>query len=371
MTELHTINSHIHLPLPLRKRILFLVMLLSLGILFLEGTARLFFPDETPEPVVPTSIGQWDATLGWSLMPDSHATSQRIGYDIEYRINSQGLRDVETPYHKPPGTFRIVLLGDSRTFGFGVPIDKHFTTLLEGYFNNVEVINMGIKGFGVDQQLLYLRKEGFRYEPDIVMAYVAHYGGHRHMHTRRFGRSKPRFLLVDGELVLNNCPVPAVNGTHDSGIVRRIHRSLCRHSRVYKGFRDGLAHLLSPQIAHASVQQECHSHKRLEDDTFTRRLHELGEAIVYAMHEESRQHKAQFVLVTQIEQLHEAARGKGMISVDVSRPLSNSGFLLPDNLLHINESGNGVLAWELARFLEANHLIPHAHLNTEYCGKLR
>jgi hypothetical protein len=72
--------------------------------------------------------------LGWSLRPFSHGTSNRTGYDIEYRINSKGLRDEETTYEKPEGSFRIVLLGDSRTFGFGVPIEKHFSTLLEGYF---------------------------------------------------------------------------------------------------------------------------------------------------------------------------------------------------------------------------------------------
>jgi hypothetical protein len=57
--------------------------------------------------------------------------------------------------------------------------------------------------------------------------------------------------------------------------------------------------------------------------------------------------------------------------VKVSKPLSNTGFLLPDKLLHISESGNGVLAWELARFLESNNLIPPKHLKKELCGELR
>ncbi len=68
---------------------------------------------------------------------------------VEYRINSKGLRDNETTYDKPEGVFRIVVIGDSNTFGVGVPIEKHFTRLLEGYFRDLEVINLGVGGFGM------------------------------------------------------------------------------------------------------------------------------------------------------------------------------------------------------------------------------
>lgn len=47
------------------------------------------------------------------------STSKRTGYEIEYLINSKGLRDSETTYEKPEGIFRIVLVGDSHTFGYG------------------------------------------------------------------------------------------------------------------------------------------------------------------------------------------------------------------------------------------------------------
>ena len=80
--------------------------------------------------------------------------------------------------------------------GYGVPIEQHFSKLLEGYFRDVEVINMGVSGYGVDQELLALRNEGVRYHPDVVIAYVAHFGDQRHMYADRWGKPQPEASLV-------------------------------------------------------------------------------------------------------------------------------------------------------------------------------
>ena len=344
----------------LRNKILLMFISVFIGVLFLEGATRLFLSNRLLDPTIPPNVGQFDEIYGWSLKPLSHGTSNRTGYEIEYRINSKELRDDETSYEKPEGTFRIVLIGDSRTFGFGVPIEKHFSTILEGYFEEVEVINMGIGGFGVDQELLYLRSEGFRYEPDLVLAYVAHYGNHRHMYTERFGKQKPRFVLIDGELVLTNSPV--VDSSYFSlGTPRKIHRWFHRHSGAYEILHSGLVRLMRP------VRENQRDEKRIEDEAFRNELNDLGEALIFAMHEKSLKQGATFVLVTHIDGLHldglhEAALEKQILSLDVSRPLANDQFPLPGNLQHINESGNGVLAWEIAKFLQTKQLIPIKHL---------
>ena len=349
--------------LSLRKRLFFVFIIVLLGVLSLEGATRLFLSDKKPEPVVPMDVKQFNEMLGWSLRPLSHGISNRTGYEIMYRINSKGLRDDETSYEKPEGIFRIVLLGDSRTFGYGVPIEKHFSTLLEGYFKGLEVINMGVSGFGVDQELLYLRSEGFRYEPDIVLVYVAHYGDHRHMHTNRWGKAKPRFVLIDGELVLTNSPV-ADSSSLTPGILRKIHHCFLRHSKAYAILRNGLLNLIRQEPQQALGQKQ-HDDKNLEDESFRNNLYDLGEALTFAMHKESLKHGATFVLVTPIKVLHEASQEKQILSLYVRGPLANHKFSLPDNLMHINESGNGVLAWEIAKFLKTNQLIPIEHLNDQ------
>jgi hypothetical protein len=327
-----------------------------LGALFLEGAARLYLSIKGVDPAVPGEIGQLDERLGWSLKPLSYSVSNRTGYEIEYRINSKGLRDEETAYEKPEGRFRIVLLGDSRTFGFGVSIEKHFSTLLEGYFKDVEVINMGVGGFGVDQEFLSLRSEGFRYRPNLVLAYVAHYGAHRHMHTERFGKKKPRFVLIDGKIALTNSPV--VDG---QSALRNIHGWFERHSKAYGILHNRLLGLISKN----QLSQTQQDKQNLKDEAFRKELHALGAAIIYAMHEASSKHGASFLLVTQVAELHQATLDKEILSLDVSRPLSNNKFSLPDDLGHINEAGNGVLAWEIASFLRRNRLIPVKHLQDQ------
>lgn len=96
-----------------------------------------------------------------------------------------------------------------------------------------------------------------------------------------------------------------------------------------------------------------------QNASFRKELYDLGAAIIYAIHKETSEHGATFVLITQIEELHEACLEEKILSPNVTEPLANSKFALPDNLQHINESGNGILALEIAKFLKTNHLIPH------------
>lgn len=314
-----------------------------------------------PEPIVPPEVGEFSTVLGWALRPGASASSSRTGRPITYRINSLGLRDDETHHAKPPGTYRIVLLGDSRTFGYGVPIEQHFSRLLEAYFERLEVINMGVSGFGVDQELLFLREEGFRYQPDLVMAYVAHFGDHRHMSAKRWGQPKPRFLLQGGELVLTNSPVPTAYEGMD--LPHRIDWFLTHHSPIYRDLAHSLVLVLkrgagAPQPGPDQTQAD---EEAARDPEFMERLHEVAAAILQQMDRESAAHRARFVLVTQVGRLYADCPRLGLTCLDVSEPLSNALFELSDGLQHVNESGNGVLAWEIAEFLRQGGLVPDRH----------
>ena len=113
------------------------------------------------------------AELGWSHTPGKEG-DWIVGEDrIHVKINSKGLRDKEYPYRKKEGTFRILVLGDSFTEGFQVPLDDTFCKVLEYELNRngreFEVINAGFAGVGTDYELLFLRREGYKYCPDLVM----------------------------------------------------------------------------------------------------------------------------------------------------------------------------------------------------------
>jgi hypothetical protein len=113
-----------------------------------------------------------DPELGQRLAP---------GYDgwfagVPVHINSLGFRDArDYSLAKSPGTFRILVFGDSVTFGHGALADTTYPYLLEQRLRqwrpdvNWEVWNLGVPGYNTTQELKYLERVGPRYQPDLVI----------------------------------------------------------------------------------------------------------------------------------------------------------------------------------------------------------
>ncbi len=110
-------------------------------------------------------LRQPDPLLGWKLRPDASRRAVRSGYEVSYRTNAQGHRDAPLL----PGRFRILLLGDSQTFGIGVPSGQRFSELLEAELPGVEVVNAAVPGYGVHQMARALERDGMSLQPDLVI----------------------------------------------------------------------------------------------------------------------------------------------------------------------------------------------------------
>lgn len=145
----------------------------------------------------------FDERLGWRNIPNWRATTN--GRSLT--INSKGLRGREYPYEKPDGTTRILVLGDSFTWGYGVGDNEVFTNVLERQLaGSYEVINTGVSGWGTDQEYLFLVNEGLRYSPDIViLAFFLMNDPVENISPRVYEMNKPVFL--DERLTLGNVPV--------------------------------------------------------------------------------------------------------------------------------------------------------------------
>jgi lysophospholipase L1-like esterase len=101
----------------------------------------------------------------WHTSPEMRA---------EFRINSKGIRsDREDAFEKAPGTLRVVCLGDSFTQGYEVEVESSYPYLLEKALRErglrVEVLNLGVSGFGTAEELIMLTEYGLRFDPDAVV----------------------------------------------------------------------------------------------------------------------------------------------------------------------------------------------------------
>jgi lysophospholipase L1-like esterase len=113
------------------------------------------------------------------LMSHVHIpNSEAVLMGVPVRINSHGFRDPEYPVAKPADTFRILLLGDSLTFGWGVRASDRFSTLLEQDLSQLvktvtgkklHIVNTGIGNYNTVQEVNLFRDIGRKFKPDLVI----------------------------------------------------------------------------------------------------------------------------------------------------------------------------------------------------------
>lgn len=175
-----------------------------------------------------------DPDLGWRNMPGAVARVKAPRFSYRLRINSKGLRDVEHPYEKEPGTFRIALLGDSIAWGWGVDDGRCFADLIEPRLG-VEVINLGVPGYSTDQQLLTLERDGLRYEPDLVLLCFVLNDVLGNLQETSQGRNKPRFVRRDEEWRVAGQPVAPTNVEDEVAATTWLQR-LYWHSALLQAF---------------------------------------------------------------------------------------------------------------------------------------
>lgn len=115
-----------------------------------------------------------DEKLFWRLKPNQQCFTKVNRKPV--RVNSHGTRGPEFPVEKPPGTIRILSLGDSRTFGWGLSEEETYSSRLErllqghvGHQARIEVINAGVNAWSYPQMLVYFRERGLAFSPDLVL----------------------------------------------------------------------------------------------------------------------------------------------------------------------------------------------------------
>jgi lysophospholipase L1-like esterase len=106
---------------------------------------------------------------------------------------------------------RVVILGDSNGFGWGVPLGQTFGGIIDSSLACTEVINLALSGYGIDQSLLRFIEEGIAFHPDVVILQVTPNDFEEIQYSFFNQKPKPQFRLQeDGTLELSNVPVQAI-----------------------------------------------------------------------------------------------------------------------------------------------------------------
>ena len=115
------------------------------------------------------------------LASDRYRTAENpeIGYELlplAMGANRDGLRERERSVDKPEGVVRVLALGDSVAYGWGVERDQAWPGALERLLNQgrpgpgrFEVLNLGVPGYGIGQIVERFREKGIKYRPDLVV----------------------------------------------------------------------------------------------------------------------------------------------------------------------------------------------------------
>ena len=202
---------------------------MAAAFLLAETTLRIM--ERKPLFVNPERSAFWryDSLLGWAHQPGQHGVFTKSQFRIHVRINEKGLRDREHSYERPDNMKRILVLGDSFAWGFGVEENYRFSELLETSAD-IEVINTGVSGYSTDQELLWFSSEGIKYETDLViLVFCGNDEKMNHLQRVFHVYNKPRFTIEDNRLTLKGVPVPQKIG---------LHRKLALFLRSHSAFFD-------------------------------------------------------------------------------------------------------------------------------------
>jgi lysophospholipase L1-like esterase len=143
-----------------------------------------------------------DPELGWKLAPSRETVFLGANFGVHVSQNAEGLRDRHYPYERDPRRHRILVLGDSVVWCWGVEQAECFTERLEAALRDTDVINAGVPGYSTAQEMLFYEREGRRYHPDVVLLVVV-----PNDLTDNLDPRGPRFRLDDGRLVATNLPL--------------------------------------------------------------------------------------------------------------------------------------------------------------------
>ncbi len=229
---------------------------------------------------------RFDRQLGWAPLENITAVHNPKRATSIVHQNQYGMRGPDDiQLNKTSGKKRVLVLGDSYVWGYGVDQSKLFSAP-EVHGNNEEILNFGVSGYGTDQEyLLYLRKGTDFVVDEVVVALTPYNDVANNLASEQYSYLKPYFTLEGGRLVL-----------HDNHVRNRkfhsVANALNRHSRVQN--------LLSELLRKVEDAMNSAKPKDFASETVTDRDRagvDLTVAILKKLKEAVAAHNAEFYVI--------------------------------------------------------------------------
>lgn len=243
-----------------RRKILFRVILLGMGGLLGIGLAEislaLLAPQETLSPRY-----MFSREYGVRPFPEVTMVHERKGhFHFEYRTNRLGFRGKDVPISNRYPTENLVLLGDSRSFGFGVNDGQNYATLLEEKLDGrVQVVNLGCPSWGLTQQIRCYYEFGQLYKPRFVLLQT-------NANDVEDNQINKVTTVHDGRFVFTD------SGNSANWVKRYLSRSLLQKSHLYNLVRDDVYRLFTQRSVGLPEQTERVQHQPEDAQRFYNEL---------------------------------------------------------------------------------------------------
>src|SRR3989344_3071728 len=171
--------------------------------------------------------------LGHVLLPNLTIVRDN---DAVYNTNSDGMRDMEYSVGHSNEVYRIVIIGDSVTFGSSVNQSDIYPEVLERELNQglpenykIEVLNLGVSGYSTVSEVELFKLKGLKYNPDLViLAYVLNDASYQNSPT---DQEAPKFTHCKINLINMpiNCKLKEILSS--SAFLRALRDSLKDHEK--------------------------------------------------------------------------------------------------------------------------------------------
>lgn len=276
---------------------------IAFGAVYAILAAELLFRVLAPVSMTPRNVTA--APYGVRAnMPNKEYLHTTAEYKIRIRTNSKGIRSArEIPYDKPPDLHRVVLLGDSFGMGYGVDAEDMFTSrmvyhLREKYGINAEVVNLSTSGHGNAEELIALRHEGFKYNPDLVVL-AWHY-------TDLDDNVRSNLFKLSESGTLERAAQEYLPGVKERDFLNRIplYEYVAEHSQLYNFTRNWVAVRVKKWLAKVRLEAASKKQKQKKPGRNSKGrkaknkyMQDLSLAILAQIQLECRDHGSEFLIL--------------------------------------------------------------------------